>query len=151
MVCLKGFYQLWRMDINIFFRVFTLVALYDYRQKRVRFPKGKKIKSGDEVVDVGPHTEDSPSEVKDPHLAAKERALRRTQITAKLLEEENAGMLHDISAAEEHYEVYVFTLLSSFFFQELFVNAFLYLAVLGLDPISKFYSRIIATRGTLEI
>ncbi|KAM7478966.1 hypothetical protein LguiA_027179 [Lonicera macranthoides] len=92
------------MDINIFFRVFTLVALYDYRQKRVRFPKGKKIKSGDEVVDVGPHTEDSPSEVKDPHLAAKERALRRTQITAKLLEEENAGMLHDISAAEEHYE-----------------------------------------------
>lgn len=140
------------MDINIFFRVFTLVTLYDYRQKRVRFPKGKKIKSGDEVVDVGPHTEDGPSEVKDPHLAAKERALRRTQITAKLLEEENAGMLHDISAAEEHYEVYVFTLLSSsFFFQELFVNAFLSLAVLGLDPISKFYSRMIATRVTLEI
>jgi CD2 antigen cytoplasmic tail-binding protein 2 len=73
-------------------------------QKRVRFPKGKKMKNVEEVVDIIQRNEDIPSDVKDPQLVAKERSLLRAQNNAKLLEEENVGMLSDISIAEELYE-----------------------------------------------
>nr|CAN64184.1 hypothetical protein VITISV_022648 [Vitis vinifera] len=72
-------------------------------QKRVKFPKGKKVKPGDEVLNAG-KDEDVPSELKDPRLAAKERAKHRTQITAELFSEESRGIFHDISAAEMNYE-----------------------------------------------
>ncbi|GMP39025.1 hypothetical protein CsSME_00010030 [Camellia sinensis var. sinensis] len=73
-------------------------------QKRVRFPKGKKAKPGNEKVDVWKPSEDLTSEQVDARNAAKERAMQRNQITAELLSEENRGMLHDISAAEVRYE-----------------------------------------------
>ncbi|KAF5951896.1 hypothetical protein HYC85_009840 [Camellia sinensis] len=73
-------------------------------QKRVRFPKGKKVKPGNEKVDVWKPSEDLTSEQVDARNAAKERAMQRNQITAELLSEENRGMLHDISAAEVRYE-----------------------------------------------
>ncbi|KAA8545602.1 hypothetical protein F0562_020386 [Nyssa sinensis] len=73
-------------------------------QKRVRFPKGKKVKPGDEAVDVRGGTEDGPTDWSDPRFASKERAMPRSQITAELFSEENRGMIHDISSAEMHYE-----------------------------------------------
>ncbi|XAR53058.1 hypothetical protein NMG60_11021453 [Bertholletia excelsa] len=76
-------------------------------QKRVRFPKGKKVKPGDEKVDVFQPSDDGASEWSKPHLAAKERAMRRKQTTgeaAQIIPEESSEMLHDISAAEVHYE-----------------------------------------------
>ncbi|KAL6964286.1 hypothetical protein U1Q18_035343 [Sarracenia purpurea var. burkii] len=73
-------------------------------QKRVRFPKGKKVKPGNEKVDVWQKSEDGPSESAHARLAAKERAMQRNQITAELLSEENRGMVHDISAAEVQYK-----------------------------------------------
>ncbi|GFY90139.1 hypothetical protein Acr_07g0003360 [Actinidia rufa] len=73
-------------------------------QKRVRFPKGKKLKPGDEKVDVWKHAENDQSAKNDARLAAKERAMRRNEIAAELFTEENRGMLSDISAAEVHYE-----------------------------------------------
>ncbi|XP_059648066.1 uncharacterized protein LOC132294287 [Cornus florida] len=73
-------------------------------QKRVRFPKGKKVKPGVEVVDL--RAEDGPSsKLKDPRLAAKDRATRRSKMTTELFSEENRGMLPEISAAEVQYEV----------------------------------------------
>ncbi|THG02772.1 hypothetical protein TEA_002792 [Camellia sinensis var. sinensis] len=79
-------------------------------QKRVRFPKGKKVKPGNEKVDVWKPSEDLTSEQVDARNAAKERAMQRNQITAELLSEENRGMLHDISAAEVRYEIEPFNL-----------------------------------------
>ena len=70
----------------------------------MKFPKGKKVKPGDEILNAG-KDEDVPSELKDPRLAAKERAKHRTQITAELFSEESRGIFHDISAAEMSYEV----------------------------------------------
>ncbi|KAJ8562853.1 hypothetical protein K7X08_031305 [Anisodus acutangulus] len=70
-------------------------------QKRVRFPKGKKVKQGDNTVDG---REDNPSGCRDPRLAAKDRLVRRNQITAELLDEENEGEVADISRAEVEYE-----------------------------------------------
>ncbi|XP_052194033.1 uncharacterized protein LOC127802328 isoform X2 [Diospyros lotus] len=52
-------------------------------QKRVRFPKGKKVKPGSEKVDVWQPSADGTSERADPRHAAKERALRRNQIIAE--------------------------------------------------------------------
>nr|KJB79662.1 hypothetical protein B456_013G061400 [Gossypium raimondii] len=72
-------------------------------QKRVRFPKGKKVKPGEEApnrVDI----EDGSGDLKDPCLAAKERAKRRSQITTELFAEDGRGMLNDVSAAEISYE-----------------------------------------------
>ncbi|KAG9131106.1 hypothetical protein Leryth_024616 [Lithospermum erythrorhizon] len=65
-------------------------------QKRVRFPKGKKVKSGDYAFDE----EAKPVCAAEPRLAAKERVMRRNQITAELLDEENSDVLDDISRAE---------------------------------------------------
>ncbi|KAK9286794.1 hypothetical protein L1049_015199 [Liquidambar formosana] len=64
-------------------------------QKRVRFPKGKKVKPGVEVVDTAKPV-DGPSDRMEPRLAAKERAKRRNQITAELF--------CDDSLAEVNYE-----------------------------------------------
>ncbi|XVE49560.1 hypothetical protein DITRI_Ditri01bG0091800 [Diplodiscus trichospermus] len=72
-------------------------------QKRVRFPKGKKVKSGEEAVNRV-DIEDGSGELKDPRLAAKERAKRRNQITTELFTEDGRGMLNDVSAAEVAYE-----------------------------------------------
>ncbi|XP_022141936.1 CD2 antigen cytoplasmic tail-binding protein 2 [Momordica charantia] len=72
-------------------------------QKRVRFPKGKKVKPGDAFVDKG-KAEESPKDLTDPRFAAKERAKRRNQMTADLFSEENRGLVNNISAAEVTYE-----------------------------------------------
>ncbi|KAH8514639.1 hypothetical protein H0E87_007459 [Populus deltoides] len=70
------------------------------KQKKVRFPKGKKVKSVDERVDRGKAEEDGPSDLKDPRLAAKERAMLRSLIT----DEGFSGDINDASAAEVAYE-----------------------------------------------
>ncbi|KAJ6711439.1 PROTEIN LIN1 [Salix purpurea] len=70
------------------------------KQKKVRFPKGKKVKTGDETVDRSKAEEEGPSERKDPRLAAKERALLRNEITAQIFCEDTT----DASAAEVAYE-----------------------------------------------
>ncbi|KAJ4953442.1 hypothetical protein NE237_030274 [Protea cynaroides] len=71
--------------------------------KRVRFPKGKKVKAVDGVASVN-KVEEVPSVGQDPRLAAKERSKRRSQITTELLSEEVSGGFTDLSAAEVHYE-----------------------------------------------
>ncbi|KAB5574343.1 hypothetical protein DKX38_001537 [Salix brachista] len=73
------------------------------KQKKVRFPKGKKVKTGDETVDRSKAEEEGPSERKDPRLAAKERALLRNEITAQIFCEDT----NDASAAEVAYEVWL--------------------------------------------
>ncbi|XP_022726381.1 CD2 antigen cytoplasmic tail-binding protein 2-like [Durio zibethinus] len=72
-------------------------------QKRVRFPKGKKVKHGEVAVNRV-DVEDGSGDLKDPRLAAKERAKRRNQITTELFTEDGRGMLNDVSAAEVAYE-----------------------------------------------
>ncbi|XP_028800840.1 CD2 antigen cytoplasmic tail-binding protein 2 homolog [Neltuma alba] len=73
-------------------------------QKRVRFPKGKKVRPGDEaVVDIGPVEEDT-DDMMNPRRAAKERAKRRSQMTTELFSEDSRGIASDISAAEVKYE-----------------------------------------------
>ncbi|XP_042475811.1 uncharacterized protein LOC122057677 [Macadamia integrifolia] len=71
--------------------------------KRVRFPKGKKVKVGDEVASVS-KDEEVPSEGKNPKLAAKERAKRRNQMTAELFSEEGSAGFTDVLAAEVQYD-----------------------------------------------
>ncbi|KAG5548505.1 hypothetical protein RHGRI_014006 [Rhododendron griersonianum] len=72
-------------------------------QKRIRFPKGKKVKPGEEKVDVWKPSEDAQSAKNDPRRAAKERAMRRNQMTTELCSEENRGMVHDITSVEVKY------------------------------------------------
>ncbi|OWM63594.1 CD2 antigen cytoplasmic tail-binding protein 2 isoform X1 [Punica granatum] len=73
--------------------------------KRVRFPKGKKVKPVDEGASKNLAPEEAgPVDLTNPRFASKERAKRRTQITADLLSEESRGALNDISAAEVTYE-----------------------------------------------
>lgn len=62
------------------------------------------MKAGDAFVDKG-KAEESPNDLADPRLAAKERAKRRNQMTADLFSEHNRGIGNDISAAEVTYEV----------------------------------------------
>uniref|UniRef100_A0A7N0T0L6 Uncharacterized protein n=1 Tax=Kalanchoe fedtschenkoi TaxID=63787 RepID=A0A7N0T0L6_KALFE len=59
-------------------------------QKRVKFPKGKKVTSGDQYVrDVAPAPEYYvPTARVEPHLAAEERAKRRSQLTTNLFAED---------------------------------------------------------------
>ncbi|GAB4838451.1 hypothetical protein Ancab_027985 [Ancistrocladus abbreviatus] len=71
--------------------------------KRVRFPKGKKAKPGTEPLPVNAN-EERPKDWKDPRLAAKERARRRSQMTTELFTGENEENLGNISAAEVHYK-----------------------------------------------
>ncbi|RAL44988.1 hypothetical protein DM860_003747 [Cuscuta australis] len=70
-------------------------------EKRIRFPKGKKLKHGDNV-DNG--CEKSLSGWKNARDAATVRAMHRNKVTNELLEEENRGMAPDIALAEETYE-----------------------------------------------
>ncbi|CAK7356986.1 unnamed protein product [Dovyalis caffra] len=70
------------------------------KQKKVRFPKGKKVKSGDETVEIGKAEEEGPGEGKNPRLAAKERAMLRNEITAQIFSED----MNDAFAAEVAYE-----------------------------------------------
>ncbi|OMO87002.1 hypothetical protein CCACVL1_09334 [Corchorus capsularis] len=71
-------------------------------QKRVRFPKGKKVKPGEEPVNQF-DVEDGKTDLQDPRFAAKERAKRRNQITTELFTEDGRGMLSDVSVAEVAY------------------------------------------------
>ncbi|CAI0448499.1 unnamed protein product [Linum tenue] len=77
------------------------------QQKKVRFPKGKKVKPGDDSgtvpAAVGPERvgpQDNLADDADARLAATERAKRRNQITAELFD----GEVNDVSAAEVTYE-----------------------------------------------
>ncbi|CAI9786195.1 unnamed protein product [Fraxinus pennsylvanica] len=71
-------------------------------EKRVRFPKGKKVKLGDYVFEDAP-SKDVPN-WSDPHLAAKERTVRRNKIAEELLDDENRDFLPDITKAEVQYK-----------------------------------------------
>ncbi|XP_047318436.1 CD2 antigen cytoplasmic tail-binding protein 2 homolog [Impatiens glandulifera] len=71
--------------------------------KRVRFPKGKKVKPGNDVVDLRKNSENAGPQ-NEAHLAAKERSRQRNQMTTDLLIDEG-DQLPDISAAEVRYEV----------------------------------------------
>ncbi|GMH16390.1 hypothetical protein Nepgr_018231 [Nepenthes gracilis] len=73
-------------------------------QKRVRFPKGKKVKPGTERVAVNDDNQERPKDWKDPRLASKERARCRSQMTTELFTGESEENLADISAAEVYYE-----------------------------------------------
>ncbi|XP_054801382.1 LOW QUALITY PROTEIN: uncharacterized protein LOC129305354 [Prosopis cineraria] len=72
-------------------------------EKRVRFPKGKKVRPDEAVVDSGPVEEDT-NDMMNPRHAAKERAKRRSQMTTELLSEDSRGIATDISAADVKYE-----------------------------------------------
>ncbi|KAL3814415.1 hypothetical protein ACJIZ3_015683 [Penstemon smallii] len=71
-------------------------------EKRVRFPKGKKLKQGDYVpVSKG---EDVISNMKDARLISRERAMRRSKITTELLNDEITENAPDIRKAEVKYK-----------------------------------------------
>ncbi|XP_024979724.1 CD2 antigen cytoplasmic tail-binding protein 2 [Cynara cardunculus var. scolymus] len=74
--------------------------------KRVRFPKGKKVKPEDEVVAaiVPPVAEDESKELQDTQVVAKARLKRRHQDKAELINEENGDLLDVVAAAEMQYE-----------------------------------------------
>ena len=57
------------------------------------------MKPGEEAVNRV-DVEDGSGDLKDPCLAAKERAKRRNQITTELFTEDGRGVLNDVSAAE---------------------------------------------------
>ncbi|KAJ0443002.1 putative CD2 antigen cytoplasmic tail-binding protein 2/Lin1 [Helianthus annuus] len=74
-------------------------------QKRVRFPKGKKVKFNDEVVtNAPPVADEEPAELKDTQLVAKARSKRRNQNKAGLDIEATGDLLDDVAASEMHYE-----------------------------------------------
>lgn len=68
------------------------------RKKRVRFPKGKKVKPGDEATVKRSVIDDEFEPSPNPRSAATTRAKRRDQITMELFNE-------DSSTAEVAYEV----------------------------------------------
>ncbi|KAH9621912.1 hypothetical protein KSS87_008012 [Heliosperma pusillum] len=76
--------------------------------KRVRFPKGKKVKP--ETPSYEPANEDvdmptAPTDLSDPRAAAKERARRRVHMTTQLFTEDLGEVaLSRISAAEVRYQ-----------------------------------------------
>ncbi|ERM95899.1 hypothetical protein AMTR_s00060p00158750 [Amborella trichopoda] len=74
------------------------------RERKVRFPKGKKVKRTDGTSLVKDESGENVIGLTDPRFAAKERANRRNQIEAELLSDENTGILDDIAGAEEEYE-----------------------------------------------
>ncbi|KAL4196813.1 hypothetical protein AMTRI_Chr04g185070 [Amborella trichopoda] len=74
------------------------------RERKVRFPKGKKVKRPDGTSLVKDESGENVIGLTDPRFAAKERANRRNQIEAELLSDENTGILDDIAGAEEEYE-----------------------------------------------
>ncbi|KAI7745437.1 hypothetical protein M8C21_015025, partial [Ambrosia artemisiifolia] len=75
------------------------------KEKRVRFPKGKKVKFNDEVVVNTPQVaEDEPAELNDTQLVAKARSKRRNQNRAGLEIEATGDLLDDVAASEMQYE-----------------------------------------------
>ncbi|KAL3617272.1 hypothetical protein CASFOL_038817 [Castilleja foliolosa] len=79
---------------------FALYYAYN-REKRAKFPKGKKIKQGDYVVDsLGGEI---PS-WKDPRSAASFRAARRNKVPPELLNVENTDLVPSIRKAEVQYK-----------------------------------------------
>lgn len=89
--------------LNFYDTCFEYINLHS--AKKVRFPKGKKAKPGVEIVVDKVTVEEEPTDLTNPVVAAKERAKRRSQITAELFSEDNRGISNDISAAEVTYEV----------------------------------------------
>jgi len=75
--------------------------------KRVRFPKGKKGKPVEVIVDKVIAEEDV-NDLSNPAVAAKERVKRRNQITAELISDENGGIS---KVAEVTYKVCFFVIL----------------------------------------
>ncbi|KAK9060294.1 hypothetical protein SSX86_020998 [Deinandra increscens subsp. villosa] len=74
-------------------------------QKRVRFPKGKKVKPGDEVVANVPQVaEDETDGLNETQVVAKARSKRRNQNRAGLDIEATGDLLHDVAASEMQYE-----------------------------------------------
>eukprot|EP01018_Ginkgo_biloba_P035023 Gb_16472 [translate_table: standard] len=73
------------------------------RQKKPRFPKGKKEKL---VADIRKEhgNEEGPIKATDPRLAAKQRATRRSRMAEELVNARDTSVLDDIGAAEEEYE-----------------------------------------------
>ncbi|CAJ2648994.1 uncharacterized protein LOC123909890 isoform X1 [Trifolium pratense] len=71
--------------------------------KRVRFPKGKKGKPVDVIVEKV-IVEENVNDLSNPVVAAKERMKRRNHITAELLSEEHGVISNNISAAEVKYK-----------------------------------------------
>ncbi|GAU47570.1 hypothetical protein TSUD_389200 [Trifolium subterraneum] len=71
--------------------------------KRVRFPKGKKGKPVDAIVEKV-IVEENVNDLSNPVVAAKERVKRRNHITAELLSEEHGVISNNISAAEVKYQ-----------------------------------------------
>ncbi|KAL7157169.1 hypothetical protein ABFS83_02G059800 [Erythranthe nasuta] len=70
-------------------------------EKRVRFPKGKKVQQGDYVKNsLGEDT----AIKKKALLAAKDRAVRRSNITPELLDDEYKDFVPDVRKAEVHYK-----------------------------------------------
>jgi len=82
-----------------------------YSAKRVRFPKGKKGKPVEVIVEKVIAEEDV-NDLSNPAVAAKERVKRRNQITAELISDENGGIS---KVAEVTYKVCF--LLFRFFFE----------------------------------
>ncbi|GAB2217047.1 hypothetical protein Droror1_Dr00000205 [Drosera rotundifolia] len=82
-------------------------------QKRVRFPKGKKARPGAAAVGLRDDAKEDakPKDWKDPQQAAKDRARRRSQMSTKLLADEDEQNLVDISQAEDLHEGFVKSLL----------------------------------------
>lgn len=66
------------------------------------------MKPGKEAVDGVKDDGDGPTGLKNPQLAAKERATHRNLMTFELCSEESRGNGNDISAAEVTYEVRFF-------------------------------------------
>ncbi|KAG6409155.1 hypothetical protein SASPL_132189 [Salvia splendens] len=75
-------------------------------EKRVRFPKGKKVKQGDHVA--GAALGDDAPVAKDPSIAARNRAVRRSKFQKVLTEEyadaETFGFATDVRKAEFQYQ-----------------------------------------------
>ncbi|XP_031491660.1 SUPPRESSOR OF ABI3-5 [Nymphaea colorata] len=75
------------------------------KQREVKFPKGKKAKQGVEpLFDDASAGGGGPVRSTDPRVAAKERAVRRNQITAELFKDQDKGTPADIASAEVDYE-----------------------------------------------
>lgn len=76
-----------------------LVNLLGCREKRLRFPKGKKVKQGEYVLDP----ENTPSGEGFP-VAAKDSAILRNKIP-KELSDGYSGFVPDVKAVEVKYQV----------------------------------------------
>ncbi|PNX88371.1 hypothetical protein L195_g044474, partial [Trifolium pratense] len=85
------------------FNVRRRIIISFHRAKRVRFPKGKKGKPVDVIVEKV-IVEENVNDLSNPVVAAKERMKRRNHITAELLSEEHGVISNNISAAEVKYQ-----------------------------------------------